>query len=52
MKLIDRLIGVLLLVVTAAVVLPAAVSSITTIAVTGTVCFIAIRAALYFTDHR
>ena len=51
MKYLDRFIAVFFLVLIAAVVLPAAGSSFTAIAVTGTVCFIAIRAAMYFTGR-
>ena len=52
MKHVDDLIAALFLIVITAVVIPAAVSSFTTIAVTGTVCFIAIRAAIYFSTYR
>jgi len=51
MKFWDRLIGILLLVIIAAVALPTAAPSFTVIAVTGTVCFIAIRVAMYFTGR-
>jgi hypothetical protein len=52
-KYVDRLIAIFLLIIVAAAVLPAAATSLTAIAVIGTVCFIAIRAAVfYFTRYR
>jgi hypothetical protein len=48
---IERLLFGLVALIAAAAVLPIVLPSIVTAAVVGTACFIAIRAAVYFTDR-
>jgi hypothetical protein len=52
MKYVDRLIWASIVVVIGAIALPAAVPALVTAVIVGTVCFIAIRVALYLTTNR
>jgi hypothetical protein len=51
MKLIDRLVAVLVVLVVVACVLPPLVAPVTSIAVVLTVCFVVIRLTRYFTGR-
>lgn len=51
MKYIDHLIWAGVVVVIGAVVIPMAAPAAATLALIGTGCFIAIRVAIYFTQH-
>jgi hypothetical protein len=51
MKLVDRLLALVLLLVVAAAILPAAIPPLTTITVIATVCFVALRLVIYYTQR-
>ena len=52
MKLMDRLIAYALVACALAITLPGIVPSLTTLMAVGTVCFVTVRAVLYFTGRR
>lgn len=51
MSLLDRAIAGFLVAVALAIVLPAVLPALTTAAVVGTACFVAVRLVLYLTDR-